>query len=60
MPLANQYHKELQAEADALAARNAELEAGLAELVDASQMANICDPRLDSALYEARELLEAK
>ena len=40
-------------------ARNAELEAGLAELVDASQMANICDPRLDSALYEARELLEA-
>ena len=42
------------------AARNAELEAGLAELVDASQMANICDPRLDSALYEARKLLEAK
>ena len=38
MPLANQYHKELQAEADALAARVAELEAALAELVAAQEM----------------------
>ena len=37
MPLANQYHKELQAEADALAARVAELEAEKAELTDALQ-----------------------
>jgi len=63
MPLANQYHKELQAEADALAARVAKLTDALQCLYDEQQGPPLELPRhkasWQAAMDKASKLLEA-